>query len=150
MHRARELLIAISITAGVPACAGAHATMSPHSTPPAVAISHDPGSGEVVARRPDASAQSTAIAVPVSAPADASVAAVLTVAIDASGSLLLDGQPITEAALAVEIRSRVAVAPQLRGVLAADRRVTYGRVIEVIDLMRREGVTRFAMAVTAP
>ncbi len=140
--------MATSFAACLHACGGAHgATAAPSATDIARTLAHDPEFVEAVARRLAAGSVVTPISVPVDAPADAGVAATLTIAIDGSGTVLLDGRPITDAALAVDIRSRVAVTPQLRAVIAADRRVAHERVIQVIDLMRREGVTRFAMMV---
>ena len=68
-----------------------------------------------------------------------------SISIDREQQVFLDGQPIGDAALRDELGRRWAGDHELRAVIAADRGVLYGRVVEVIDLVRQAGVTHFAI-----
>jgi biopolymer transport protein ExbD len=71
----------------------------------------------------------------------------LTVSIDKDGQTFLDAVPIAEPALRARIRAAHAADPETRAVIAADGRTTHAHVVHVIDLLRREDVTRFAINV---
>lgn len=70
----------------------------------------------------------------------------LTIAVNADGSLFLDGRKISEVALKSAIKQR-AIDKGVSATIAADGAVPHRSVIRVIDLLRAEGVTRFAMNV---
>ena len=61
------------------------------------------------------------------------------------GSVWLDGQRSDEPAIKRAIRSARKNNAEARAVIAADREVQHGRVVRLIDLVRREGVSRFAI-----
>jgi len=71
----------------------------------------------------------------------------LTVSIDKDGRTFLDAEPIAEPALRARIKSAHDADPETRAVIAADGRTTHSNVIHVIDLLRRENVTKFAINV---
>jgi biopolymer transport protein ExbD len=71
----------------------------------------------------------------------------LSVSIDKDGRTYLDAEAITEDALRVRIRKAHAADPETRAVIAADGRVPHASVVRVIDLLRREEVTKFAINV---
>jgi biopolymer transport protein ExbD len=71
----------------------------------------------------------------------------LSVSIDKDGKTFLDGAPIDEPALRGRIRAARAADAETRAVIAADGRTTHARVVRVIDLLRREEVTKFAINV---
>ncbi len=71
----------------------------------------------------------------------------LTVSIDKTGQTFLDAEPIEEAALQLKVRSARQADPETRAVIAADGRVNHAQVVRVIDLLRREDVTKFAFNV---
>jgi biopolymer transport protein ExbD len=71
----------------------------------------------------------------------------LTVSIDQNGQTFLDADPIEEAALQLKVRSARQADPETRAVIAADGRVNHAKVVRVIDLLRREDVTKFAFNV---
>jgi biopolymer transport protein ExbD len=73
--------------------------------------------------------------------------ATLAVSVDASGKIFLDREPVTPDELRAKIRQAREDNPELRAVIAADGRIEHSRVIEVIDLLRQEKVTRFAINV---
>jgi biopolymer transport protein ExbD len=76
-----------------------------------------------------------------------SVAPTLAFALDREGKLFLDGAPATLAAAREAVRAALARSPEARALISADRAVSHGRVIEVIDLVKQEGLTRFAIDV---
>jgi biopolymer transport protein ExbD len=88
--------------------------------------------------------------IPVELPKGASAESVpttLSISIDKEGAVFLDAQPVAEPALRARIRDAARVDPETRAVIAADGRTTHARVVRVIDLLRQENVTRFAINV---
>lgn len=71
----------------------------------------------------------------------------LAFALDREGKLFLDGTPATLDAAREAVRAVVARSPEARALISADRAVSHGRVIEVIDVVKQEGLTRFAIDV---
>jgi biopolymer transport protein ExbD len=71
----------------------------------------------------------------------------LAFALDREGKLFLDGEAATADAARVAVRAAVARSAEARAVISADRAVSHGRVVEIIDLVKREGLTRFAIDV---
>jgi len=71
----------------------------------------------------------------------------LTVSIDKDGQTFLDAEPIAEPALRDRIKRAHDADPETRAVIAADGRTKHASVIHVIDLLRRENVTKFAINV---
>ncbi len=89
-------------------------------------------------------------AIPVELPKGATgeaTATTLTVSIDRDGKIFLDAEAIDEPALRARIKSAHDADPETRAVIAADGRTSHSSVIHVIDLLRRENVTRFALNV---
>jgi biopolymer transport protein TolR len=71
----------------------------------------------------------------------------LAFALDREGRLFLDGAPATDAAAREAVRAAVERSPEARAIISADRAVSHGRVIELIDLVKQAGLTRFAIDV---
>jgi len=71
----------------------------------------------------------------------------LALTIDKSGAMFADGEPVDEPALRQRIRSARASKPDLRAVIAADGSSQHRSVVRVIDLLRQEQVTKFAINV---
>jgi biopolymer transport protein ExbD len=71
----------------------------------------------------------------------------LAVSIDKEGRTFLDAQPIAEPALRARIRQAHQGDPETRAVIAADGRASHAQVVRVIDQLRRENVTKFAINV---
>jgi biopolymer transport protein ExbD len=69
------------------------------------------------------------------------------VSIDQTGSLFLDARPVSEDELRRQVRASREGNPEVRAVIAADGRIAHSRVVQVIDLLRREHVTKFAINV---
>ena len=71
----------------------------------------------------------------------------LSVSIDKDGKTFLDAVPVDDATLRGRIRAAHTADPETRAVIAADGRTTHSHVVHVIDLLRREDVTKFAINV---
>ena len=71
----------------------------------------------------------------------------IAVTIDETGQLGLNGRQASEDDLRGFIRSERRRRRDLEGVIAADKSVAHGRVVRIIDLLRKEGVVRFAINV---
>ncbi len=84
---------------------------------------------------------------PRAAAAGAKVASTLNLVLDRGGELALDGQPITPGAARTALQAAAARNPAAQAVIAADRGVPYGKVMEVIDLVKGAGVSGFALDV---
>ncbi|MEL6184397.1 MAG: biopolymer transporter ExbD [Myxococcota bacterium] len=69
----------------------------------------------------------------------------LNVVVNKEGELLLDGAVVTKEELAAAVKAGKAASPKLQAVIAADKGVPYGRVVHVIDVVKTNGVTSFAL-----
>jgi biopolymer transport protein ExbD len=74
----------------------------------------------------------------------------LAVTINFKGKLGLNGEPASEQEIRRFIRKQRRQGEKVEAVIAADKRVAHGRVVRVIDLVRAEGVTKFAINVLRP
>jgi biopolymer transport protein ExbD len=62
------------------------------------------------------------------------------------GELLLNGAPVASLAEAAAVFRREATAnPKTQAVIAADKGVEYGRVVEIIDVVKQSGISTFAL-----
>ena len=87
------------------------------------------------------------VELPRAAAGGAKVASTLNLVLERDGALVLDGRPTTPAAARTELQVAVARNPSAQAVIAADRTVPYGKVMEVIDLVKGAGVSGFALDV---
>jgi len=71
----------------------------------------------------------------------------LYVSIDPQGALYLDEEPVSVEQFRARVRQARAADEELRAVIAADGSIEYSRVVQVIDLLRLERVTKFAINV---
>jgi biopolymer transport protein ExbD len=69
----------------------------------------------------------------------------LSVSIDRNGKTYLDAIAIDDSALRLRIKAAHTADPEVRAVIAADGRTSHANVVHVIDLLRREDVTKFAL-----
>jgi biopolymer transport protein TolR len=71
----------------------------------------------------------------------------LAVTLDAKGALYLDGAPVSRDELRARISERRRREPETRAVIAADGSIAHRAVVSVVDLLRSEGITQFAINV---
>lgn len=67
--------------------------------------------------------------------------------IDIDGVIYLNRKPLQEKKLTQEIKKFVAKDKNVKVIIAADRNVAHGNVISLIDLIRKAGVSKFAISV---
>ena len=84
---------------------------------------------------------------PRAANAGSKVDSTLNFVLKADGTLEVDGAPITVADAARLVRERKKADPKVQAVISGDKTVDYGRVIDLIDLVKDNGVTAFALDV---
>jgi len=73
----------------------------------------------------------------------------ITISLTADGSLSLNAEPLAIEALAPALRQEHVHLPNPLVVINADRQVTHGRVISVLDTVRQAGLQRVSFQ-TAP
>jgi biopolymer transport protein ExbD len=78
------------------------------------------------------------------------VVTTLAITMTENGDIYLDGVKTDKATLSRTVGQAHSKNKELRVVIAADKRVTHGAVVSVIDLVRRLGVTKFAINIDAP
>lgn len=71
----------------------------------------------------------------------------ITLTILRDGRLLLDDQPILEAAVEGALTQVFGSGASPAMIISADRAVPHGRVVQFVDLARRSGAARFAIKV---
>ena len=71
----------------------------------------------------------------------------LSVSIDKDGKTFLDAAPVDDGTLRAKVRAARTADPEARAVIAADGRAAHAHVVHVMDLLRREDVTKFAINV---
>ena len=89
-------------------------------------------------------------AIPVDLPKGATgeaTTSILSVSVTRDGALFLDGARVDDQALRAHVRRARATDSEVRAVIAADGASAHRDVVHVIDLLRREQVTRFALNV---
>ena len=69
------------------------------------------------------------------------------VVITQDGKLYLDGDEVDQAALWAAMTERLKNSPDVQAVISADKMVFHGRVVEIVDLVRKAGIKRFAINV---
>src|SRR5262245_27908116 len=71
----------------------------------------------------------------------------LAIVVDRNGALYLNGNPTNEATIAQACQAAAKVNANAQAIIAADNEVKHGNVIKVIDLVRSNGLSRFAINV---
>ncbi len=90
---------------------------------------------------------SIAVQLPSAASAGQAVPSTLNIVITDEGLLMMDGQACSEEYLIAQVRAQSANSPEVQAVIAADQAVAYQRVMRVIDLVKSNGVTSFALEI---
>ena len=73
--------------------------------------------------------------------------ATLAVSIDQAGQVFLDTIPVTSEELRTKVRAARETDPEIRAVIAADGRIAHANVVTVIDILRQEQITKYAINV---
>ena len=70
--------------------------------------------------------------------------------VDGRGALFLDDQPVDDATLTTRLQDLARTAPDTEIQLRADRAVPYGRIVELMAIAGRAGLTRIGFVAEAP
>lgn len=84
---------------------------------------------------------------PQAASGEQTVQTQLNVTIAANGSLSLNGKPADATMITNEAKSALAQNPDLQAVIAADRDVPHGTVVQILDLIKTVGIKKFAISI---
>ncbi|NCN40819.1 biopolymer transporter ExbD [bacterium] len=71
----------------------------------------------------------------------------LTIAIDAQGGISLNGAPSSEEAVKAFSTELSQKAPETQAIISADKDVSHGTVVKIIDAVKSGGVKRFAITI---
>lgn len=71
----------------------------------------------------------------------------LSIVIEPDGELYLNGEPTDLAALSAACAAVAKKSKDAQAIIAADKTVPHGRVVKIIDLIRKNGVLKFAINV---
>ncbi len=74
----------------------------------------------------------------------------VSLAIDAGGKLFVDGQPLPEADLPARLATVAATSRETEIQLRADRSVPYGKVVELMGIANKAGLSRIGFVTEAP
>lgn len=88
---------------------------------------------------------SITVELPTAASAGAVVSSTLNIVLDAQGKLYLDGREVTQKELVAHVARVAWQEKDLQAVISADKSVGYGLVVQVIDLVKSNGVKTFAL-----
>jgi biopolymer transport protein ExbD len=87
------------------------------------------------------------VKLPEAATGEARKVSLIAVTLGRKGEMSLNGQPSNERDIRAYIRSERRRGASMEAVIAADKDAAHGRVVRVIDLLRSEGVIKFAINV---
>jgi biopolymer transport protein ExbD len=73
------------------------------------------------------------------------VQGLLNVVLDRGGTLYVDGEVMDEARLATRVAAAVQQDPETRAIISADQALPYGRVMHLLDVVKGQGISRFAL-----
>ncbi len=87
------------------------------------------------------------VELPNAATAGTKVESTLNFVLTADGRLEVDGAPMSKAQAAALVRREKKKNPKVQAVISGDKSVDYGLVMDLIDLVKQNGVVSFALDV---
>jgi len=90
---------------------------------------------------------SMVVNLPKAATGGARVESTVNIVCNKDGTLMLNGARSDVAEIGKFVKRESSTNPKLQAVIAADKGVEYGRVVDLIDLVKRNGVSAFALDV---
>jgi len=73
------------------------------------------------------------------------VQGLVNVVLDKGGQLYFDGTPVTEGELQQRAAEQLKKDPETRAIISADQSLPYGQVMHLIDVVKGQGIARFAL-----
>lgn len=89
--------------------------------------------------------QQIKVDLPKAASGESDVESTLVLSVTDDGTYYLDDEEITLDQIAKEVSTRIEAEPELRAIIAADKGVEYGRVVDLIDTIKQNGLDKFAL-----
>lgn len=89
--------------------------------------------------------ESIEVQLPRAASGGESVGVTVNLILDERGVLYLDGEETTMEAARLALRDVADRDADAKAIISADKRLSHGRVVEVIDLVKTEGLHKFAI-----
>lgn len=89
------------------------------------------------------------VALPAASATEADQAKFIPLTLTAAGTIHLEQEEIPQPLLLQRIRAELSRNPDAAFVLRADRRLEYGKVIEILDILKYGGVRRVSVATEA-
>lgn len=93
---------------------------------------------------------SVEVRLPEAASADETEPSLLNVAVTAEGTVLINNQEVNEDEAKSLSRSEFERNPEVQAVIVADRDLSYGQIIRVLDWIKSSGVKNFAVTTDQP
>jgi biopolymer transport protein ExbD len=90
-------------------------------------------------------ADSIKVDLPKASTGDSTEPSTITVVYTKEGQLVLNGEKSDEAGLRAKIQQELAENKDVQAIIGADRSVTHGEVIHIIDVVKQEGIVKFAL-----
>ena len=82
---------------------------------------------------------------PKAASGQAEVMSTLTFQVTKDGQYVLDGEMLTLEQIVESVKKSRVADPDIRAIIAADKDVEYGKVIDLIDVIKLNGIEKFAL-----
>ena len=76
-----------------------------------------------------------------------SAAQALTITISKEGMIMMNDKPVTVEQMEPAIRDIVAKSPDTQAVISADQDTHHGEVVKVMDVLKKAGLTKFAIQI---
>jgi biopolymer transport protein TolR len=73
------------------------------------------------------------------------VQGLLSVVMDKDGKIFIDGAEVSEPDLLNRISDSLKKEPETRAIISADQALNYGRVMHLIDVVKGQGISKFAL-----
>lgn len=84
---------------------------------------------------------------PKAASGEQTAPSLLNIIISPSGSITVNGNSTNEEAIAAIVKDLVVKNPETQAVISADKDVPHGKVIGVIDIVKSNGISKFAISI---
>ncbi len=90
---------------------------------------------------------SIAVNLPKAASGDPSAPSTLSISLATDGRIMLNGQVADAEKIKSQALAELAKNSEVQAVIAADRDVPHGKVVEMIDIIKQAGVKKFAISI---
>lgn len=90
---------------------------------------------------------SISVNLPKSGTGDATAPSKLTISIAQDGQLTLDGKLTTDEQIKLRALEVYQKNPEIQAIISADKNVSHGRVVSVLDIVKASGVRKFAISI---